>query len=295
MARMVKGLMSFALLGAMVMPASGYAVQVNSPAPTSSFNLQSMLGQQLQGQAALNGLAMANGLNLGNMEMADFGKALAMSMVQSALSGNFDPQSMFGNMANMMMVGAMGGLQQQLGLGNMAGGGMGGMGGAMGNFGGLGGNMGSFGLFGGAAGGGLQQAMLGSILQSAVSQLIGGIQGGGGGGGDNFGGMQVASLPSTPNITQTGTGSGYIYDPMTGNYVPANNNTNNVANYVATDDPIISRTAEVVETSLNYISGYYDAMDGLTPDSRFQFVNDGAYDTNYWAGYQKGLSATKKV
>lgn len=277
MARMVKGLMTVALLGAMAYPASGHAIQVDSAAPTGGFNLQSFMGQQLQGQAALNALSMANGLNLGNMQIEDFGKMLAVSMVQSALSGNFDPQSMFGNMANMMMVGAIGNLQQQLGLGT----GLGGVGG-VGNFGGLGTNGGSFGLFGG---GGLEQALLGTVLQTAVDKLMGGIQGGSSGGGDNIGGVIDNPTTSTP---------GYVYNPLTGKYdkedtVTANNN------YKSSDEPTLARADKVVESGVNYTSGYYDAMDGLTPDARFQFVEDGAYDNNYWAGYQKGLDAAKKA
>ncbi|RYG59003.1 MAG: hypothetical protein EON60_11735 [Alphaproteobacteria bacterium] len=282
MARMVKSLMGMALVTALVLPVSGHAIQVESPAPTSGFNLQAMLGQQLQGQAALNALSTANGLNLGNMQVADFGKMLAVSMVQSALSGNFDPQSMFGNMANMMMVNALGGIQQQAGLGGMGQGGLG-------NFGGLGGNAGSFGLFGGAAGGGLQQALLGTVLQQAVGQLLGGIQGGSSGGGESIGG---GGGSTGGGVT---VAEGYVFNPATGEYDPVGTTPTGTAgtNYKSTEAPDLARNGRVVESGVNYTSGYYDAMDGLTPDSRFQFVDDGAYDNNYWAGYQKGLAAAK--
>ncbi|RYG59891.1 MAG: hypothetical protein EON60_09025 [Alphaproteobacteria bacterium] len=286
MARMVKSLMGMALVTALVLPVSGHAIQVNSPAPNSGFNLQSMLGQQLQGQAALNALSTANGLNLGNMQVADFGKMLATSMLQSALSGNFDPQSMFGNMANMMMVNALGGIQQQAGLGGLGQGlGQGGLG----NFGGLGGNAGSFGLFGGAAGGGLQQALLGTVLQKGVEMFMGGIQGGSSSGGESIGG---SSGGSSSGVT---VADGYVFNPATGEYDPVGTTpaATGSTNYKSSDAPDLARNATVVESGVNYTSGYYDAMDGLTPDSRFQFVDDGAYDNNYWAGYQKGVAAAK--
>ncbi len=180
-------LLGIALLGAVAVPVSGWAVQINSDSPNSTFDKKQFNLNMPSGVNALNSLAMSNGLNLGNMSAADLGKALALSAAQTLMSGNFDPKTFLTNTATMVMVGNIGGFQQPGTNG-------------VGNIGGFGTNGGVGGMFGG---GGIEQT-LGTALGQVISQALsgGGIQGGSNGGGSNFGAFDVANNTTTGGATR---------------------------------------------------------------------------------------------
>lgn len=262
MARMVKGIMATALVASLV-ASSAMAVDYKKKTPVSGFNMDTFNASQLQGLASLQNLSAMNGLmgaNIGNMNL---GEMLAASVVSGLMSGSPIDMQMLGQIGGVAVAGMM---QQGLG-GNLGGltGGLGGIGGGLGGIGGGLGGLGGLANFGGLEG--IATAALGQVLNQAVQQVMGGIQGGSSGGGGGGG-------SNTDNFGGSFTSGGVTI----GGGIP-----------VTDEAPVISKNAPIVETSVNYKAGEYDAFKGNTPDERFKFADDQSYDTNYWAGYQEAL------
>lgn len=212
MARMAfKGLMSLALMGALAYATPAMAIIVDDPNPNADqqFSLDAMLKaqQQLTNMQQLGQLSQLNGFDPSKMTMENLAKTLAVSMLNSAMSGNFDMQSVLMDTGKMMLIGSIGGIQQP-NIGGVGGvnTGFNGLSGLTGGTSGLNGLNGLSGLTGGS-----------DVLGTVISKVIGGIQGSGSSGGNNFGGFDVASL-SGSNIRTDANGNPveFVQNPDTG-------------------------------------------------------------------------------
>lgn len=254
MARFMNKLMVLGVAAAMAMPGVGFAG--GSP----QVNNPNPTGVSIQNIMSPPNFSQLNGL--GSLAAGGLGNMDIKSMLTTAITQAVTQltSQMLGQIGGGMLSGIAGGMVGQS-LGGMLGeqtASIGGIstGGLTSSLGGMQGGLGSLGdSFGGLLQGAAQDALNG-LVQTGLQQVLGGMQGGGGGsGGTSLGG---------------------------------NTNSN------SDEQPVLSASAPVDTTTINYQAGMLDAARGNGPDTTFVISTYGStmvWDSNYWAGYQKALVA----
>lgn len=226
---------------------------------SSGFNLEAFMSQQLQGGAALQALAQANGIQ----QMAQGGLG---GMLAGGMFGNLDPSQLAQQMAQQMVRQAVNQLMDKIGLGNF--GGLAGdlVTGGLSNFGGLAGS--GTGALAGAGGGTLIGPVnfsntIGGMLEGAVNQAI-------------TGGIQTAMNGAMGGGSSGSGGS-------SSGYTPSNNFGGAIVG--------LDADAPIDKTSSNYNAGLNAVVSGRGMSSDY-LINPGTstavYDSNYLQGYLDG-------